>query len=46
VAADIESMGQAAAGELGDQRQQAEGEPRQKALMTSRPIHSQIVLRG
>jgi hypothetical protein len=39
VAADIKPMSQAAAGELGDQRQEAEGEPRQKALVTSRPIH-------
>ena len=39
-------MRQAAAQELGDEREQPEREGRQKALVPTRPIHRRMVLRN
>ena len=36
-------MSQAAPGKLGDERKQAEGEYRQKALVAARPLHRPMI---
>src|SRR5919204_312755 len=44
VPADVEPMGQAAADELDDEREQGESDSRQKALVSARPFHAEMVL--